>query len=61
MKIEHVALNVSDPIDMARWYVEHLGMVIKRRVTESPWAHFLADESGTVMLELYGNPDKQRH
>jgi predicted enzyme related to lactoylglutathione lyase len=22
---------------------------------EAPWAHFLADDSGTVMVELYGN------
>lgn len=56
MKIEHLALNVPDPLNMARWYVEHLGMNVKRRVMEAPWAHFLADDSGTVMLELYGNP-----
>lgn len=57
MKIEHVAFNVEDPLSMARWYVEHLGFTIKRRVMESPWAHFLADDSGTVMIEIYGNPD----
>lgn len=57
MKIEHVAFNVADPLAMARWYVEHLGFTVKRRVMESPWAHFLADDSGTVMLEIYGNPD----
>lgn len=59
MKIEHLALNVSDPLNAARWYVEHLGLVIKRRVMEAPWAHFLADDSGTVMLEIYGNTDAQ--
>lgn len=57
MKIEHVAFNVPDPLSMARWYVEHLGLKVKRRTMESPWAHFLADDSGTVMLELYGNMD----
>ena len=57
MKIEHVAFNVSDPLEMARWYVDHLGMTVKRRTMDSPWAHFLADDSGTVMLEIYGNPD----
>lgn len=55
MKIEHVAFNVEDPLAMARWYVEHLGFTVKRRVMEAPWAHFLADDSGTVMLEIYGN------
>ena len=55
MKIEHIAFNVSDPLNMARWYVEHLGFNIKRRMMESPYAHFMADDSGTVMLEIYGN------
>ncbi len=55
MKIEHLAFNVPDPHSMARWYVEHLGFVVRRRVMEPPWAHFLADDSGTVMLEIYGN------
>ena len=55
MKIEHLALNVPDPLAMARWYVEYLGLTVKRRFLEAPWAHFLADDSGTVMVELYGN------
>jgi len=57
MKIEHLAFNVPDPLNMARWYVDHLGFVVRRRMMESPWAHFLADDSGTVMLEIYGNRD----
>ena len=57
MKIEHVAFNVEDALSMGRWYVEHLGFTVKRRVMEPPWAHFLADDSGTVMLEIYSNPD----
>lgn len=60
MKIEHLALNVSDPLNLARWYVEHLGLTVKRRMMEAPWAHFLADDSGTVMLEIYGNTDAPR-
>jgi len=55
MKIEHLAVNVEDPLSMARWYVEHLGFTVRRRIMEAPWAHFLADDSGTVMLEIYGN------
>lgn len=57
MKIEHLAFNVADPLTMARWYVEHLGFTVKRRFVEPPYAHFLADDSGTVMLELYGNTE----
>ncbi len=57
MKIEHLAFNVPDPLNMARWYVEHLGLTVKRRTIEPPYAHFLADDSGTVMLEIYGNTE----
>ena len=60
MKIEHVALNVTQPLDMSRWYVEHLGFTVKRRYMEAPWGHFLADSSDKVMLELYGNTDVPR-
>lgn len=55
MKIEHLALNVPDALSLARWYVEHLGLTVKRRMMEEPWAHFLADDSGMIMLELYTN------
>ena len=57
MKIEHVAFNVPDPLAMGRWYVEHLGLQVKRRTVDPPYAHFLADDSGTVMIEIYGNDD----
>jgi glyoxylase I family protein len=53
MNIEHVALNVSDPVALAEWYVRHLGMRIVRSVAEPPYTHFLADEAGRVVLEVY--------
>lgn len=56
MKIEHFALQVLDPAAMAAWYVEHLGFTIKRQMNEPPRAHFLADSSGRVMIEIYRNP-----
>lgn len=57
MKIEHAALNVSDALAMSNWYVEHLGFTIKRGMQTPPFAHFLADDSGTVMLEIYQNEE----
>lgn len=56
MKFEHFALNVSDPRAMSRWYVEHLGCQIVRQREDSPFTHFLADETGRVFMELYSNP-----
>jgi glyoxylase I family protein len=57
VKIEHVALQVSDPVALSRWYVEHLGLTVKRAQTESPFGHFLGDDGDGVMLEFYGYPD----
>ena len=56
MEIEHVALNVPDPAAMARWYVEQLGMRVVVGNDSPPYAHFLADSAGHVMLEIYLNP-----
>jgi glyoxylase I family protein len=56
MKIEHTAYQVADPVSVARWYVTHLGMTLKRSQTESPFVHFVADEADAVMLEFYNNP-----
>ena len=56
MKIEHVAFQVEDPVTVARWYVEHLGMTLKRAYPERPWGQFLSDDGDAVMLEFYNNP-----
>jgi uncharacterized glyoxalase superfamily protein PhnB len=57
MKIEHMAFQVADPQKVAAWYVEHLGFTIKRQGDTPPFMTFLADDSGTVMLEIYRNDD----
>jgi len=59
LKMEHVALNVSDPLAMAAWYTKHLGFEIARRVTTPPYTHFLKDSGGTMMIEIYHNPPDQ--
>lgn len=56
MKFEHFALNVPDVRAMAQWYVEHLGFTVARRREDAPFTHFLADETGRVIVELYTNP-----
>lgn len=59
MKLEHFALNVIDPVAMAKWYGEHLGLTTVREVEGAPYTHFLADSSGTILLEIYNNPADQ--
>ena len=56
MKIEHFALNVENPPAMAAWYSEHLGMQVVRQMQEKPYTTFMADDSGSVMFEIYQNP-----
>jgi glyoxylase I family protein len=53
MNIEHIALNVADPIALAEWYTRHLGMRVVRAVEGPPHTRFLADASGRVVLEVY--------
>lgn len=53
MNIEHFAINIPDPVAAANWYVQHLGMRIVRSVDEVPFARFLADGSGRVVVEIY--------
>jgi len=56
VKIEHMAYQVENPVALADWYVAHLGLVVKRNQTVSPFGYFLADDGDAVMLEFYNNP-----
>src|SRR5687768_7811457 len=53
MEIEHLALNVPDPVGMAQWYGQYLGMRVLRKLDQGPRTHFIADGAGRVVLELY--------
>ena len=55
MKMEHVAINVPAPAEMAAWYAKHLGMRIVMASNDAPYMHFIADDVGS-MMELYNNP-----
>ena len=59
MKIEHVAFNVSNPIAVAGWYCAHLGLSVVRHIPSPTQTHFLADDSGETILEIYCNPPDQ--
>lgn len=59
MKLEHFALNVANPPEVADWYAENMGMTIVKAMSTEPFMHFLADSSGDVMIEIYCNPADQ--
>jgi len=56
MKIEHFALQVSDPARMAAWYVAHLKLSVVRETDAPTYQRFLSDSSGSILLEFYRNP-----
>jgi len=55
MKIEHVALQVADPVALTAWYVAHLGLQVLRHFPQRNQTHFLGDDGATV-LEVYHAP-----
>ncbi|MHC4742293.1 MAG: VOC family protein [Planctomycetota bacterium] len=57
LRLEHVAINVPDPVAMAKWYNHHLGMKIKREGPPPANMRFISDPGGNMMLELYNNPE----
>ena len=59
MQLEHVALNVADPVKMADWYVKNLGLKVAMKLDKPPHTHFLVDSGGKMMLEIYNNPPDQ--
>ncbi|MEM7801043.1 MAG: VOC family protein [Chloroflexota bacterium] len=56
MKIEHIAINVSEPQAMAAWWSEHLDLQIIRADQEPPYITFLSDDGHQTLLEIYANP-----
>jgi uncharacterized glyoxalase superfamily protein PhnB len=56
IRLEHVAINVENPVEMAKWYCENLGMKIVRKGPPPVNMHFISDAGGNMMLEVYHNP-----
>jgi glyoxylase I family protein len=56
MIFEHFGINVPDAKAMADWYIRHLDMKAVIANAKPPYAHFLADSTGRVVMELYSNP-----
>ena len=56
IRLEHVAINVEDPVSMAKWYCQNLGMKVIRKGPPPVNMHFISDAGGNMMLEVYHNP-----
>lgn len=55
MRIEHLAMNVPDPARQAEWWCANLGARVVRSSDAPVPARFLADSSGSILVELYRN------
>ncbi|MFO1487586.1 MAG: VOC family protein [Verrucomicrobiota bacterium] len=51
MRLEHCALQVPDPVQMAEWYVKNLGCTLARSGGAPNHARFL--QAGPVLIEIY--------
>lgn len=56
LKFEHFGINVADPVAVANWYCENLGMKVVRQGDAPAHMHFLADATDRVVVEIYSNP-----
>ena len=56
MNFEHIAIDVADPVAVAAWYVEHLGLRVARHQPQPIQAHFLTDDAGVFCFEIYRQP-----
>jgi catechol 2,3-dioxygenase-like lactoylglutathione lyase family enzyme len=52
---EHIALNIADPVMVAKWYVNNLNMQIIRQGDAPSYTTFIADSGKHMMFELYHN------
>ena len=55
MNFEHIAIDVADPVAVAAWYGEHLGLRVALHQPQPSQIHFLTDEVGTFCFEIYRN------
>lgn len=54
-RFEHIAFNVLDPVAMAKWYTDNLGMKVMRSGPAPAFTTFIADSGKHMMFELTHN------
>jgi len=51
--LEHMAIDVADPLATAAWWCENLGFTITKQKDDETHTTFLVDASGRVAVEIY--------
>jgi uncharacterized glyoxalase superfamily protein PhnB len=57
LKFEHIATNVDDPVQVANWYKDNMGMKIIRQGEAPTFTTFIADSAENMMFEFYHNAE----
>jgi glyoxylase I family protein len=55
LRFEHIAHNVKDAREVAKWYVSNYGMIALHESGAPNYGVFLADSAENMMIELYQN------
>ncbi|MBQ3096731.1 MAG: VOC family protein [Kiritimatiellae bacterium] len=55
--LEHTAIDVADPVAVAKWWVENLGFEITSQRDDVTHTTFIVDKTGKIALELYRAKD----
>lgn len=59
-KVEHVAMDVADPVATANWWCENLGFEITMQKTDATHTTFIVDRTGQYAMELYRAKDAEK-
>lgn len=51
--LEHVAIDVADPVATAAWWCENLGFTITKQKDDITHTTFIVDASGRMAIEIY--------
>ena len=51
--LEHVAIDVADPVATAAWWCDNLGFTITRQKDDITHTTFIVDASGRMAIEMY--------
>ena len=51
--IQHIGLNVNNPVEVANWYIQNLGMKLIRQGNAPQFVTFIAGAGGNMEMEFY--------
>ncbi|HLP16315.1 MAG TPA: VOC family protein, partial [Bacteroidota bacterium] len=56
-RFEHIAINVANPHDVAKWYTENLGFTVERQGAAPGYSTMIVDSTRNLAIEIYHNAE----